>query len=134
MDYDLLILSRIRAILRRQERERRRAPLVRRVDNLEIDFEGSTVSRSGRRIALTRSGFRLLALLAERPGDVVSRRKMMERLWQSAFVGDERAGDIHVSNRRRKLGPETIETVRGEGLPSRREFVSEPTHSDPQAR
>jgi DNA-binding response OmpR family regulator len=109
------LVSRVRAILRRGERERRRAPLVRHVDSFELDYEAASVSREGRPIPLTRSEFRVLALLAERPGEVVSRREMIEHLWQSAFVGDERAGDIHVSNLRRKLGSEAIETVRGEG-------------------
>ena len=39
----------------------------------------------------------------------------MEHLWQSHFVGGERAGDVHVSNLRRKLGSDVIESVRGEG-------------------
>jgi DNA-binding response OmpR family regulator len=109
------LISRVRAILRRQHRERRQVSLVRRLDSLELDYEYGTVSKGGARIALTRSEFRLLVLLADRPGEVVSRREMMEHLWQSAFVGDERAGDIHVSNLRRKLGPDAIETVRGLG-------------------
>jgi DNA-binding response OmpR family regulator len=109
------LVSRVRAILRRQEHERRTAPLVRTVDQLALDFERGTASRAGKAVALTRSEFRLLALLAERRGEVVSRREMIERLWQSAYVGDERAGDIHVSNLRRKLGRDAIETVRGEG-------------------
>jgi two-component system alkaline phosphatase synthesis response regulator PhoP len=111
------LVSRVRAILRRQERERRLAPLRRRLglDNLEIDYETATVIRGGKAIPLTRSEFRLFALLAEQPGAIVSRRSMIEHLWQSAYVGDERAGDIHVSNLRRKLGHGLIETVRGEG-------------------
>src|SRR5262249_9158590 len=109
------LASRVRAVLRRQERERRHAPLVRSVDSIEIDFENGRVKRSGAPVPLTRSEFRLLVLLAERPGDVVTRRDMIQHLWQSAFVGDQRAADIHVSNLRRKLGADTIETVRGEG-------------------
>jgi DNA-binding response OmpR family regulator len=109
------LVSRVRAVLRREDRVRRHGSRVRRIDNIEIDFEASEVSRGGSPVALTRSEFRLLALLAERPGEVVSRRTMMEHLWQSAFVGDERAGDIHVSNLRRKLGSDVIETIRGEG-------------------
>jgi len=109
------LLSRIRGILRRQERERRHASLLRSVDGMEIDYESGTVSRGDERIVLTRSEFRLLGLLAETPGKVISRRRMMQHLWHSTHVGDERAGDIHVSNLRRKLGPESIETIRGEG-------------------
>ena len=109
------LVSRIRAILRRRDRERRLAPLVRRVGDLEIDYGSATVTRAGRRVALTRSEFRLVALLAESPGEIVTRQQIVEHLWQSAYVGDERAGDIHVSNLRRKLGARTIETVRGEG-------------------
>ena len=109
------LVSRVRALLRRQAIERRKAPLVRNVDNLVIDYESSTVYREGKMVALTRSEFRVLAMFAERPGQIVSRRELMEHLWQSAYVGDERAGDIHVSNMRRKLGSELIETIRGEG-------------------
>jgi DNA-binding response OmpR family regulator len=109
------LVSRVRAILRREERGRQHAPMVRRVDSLELDYENGTVSRGGLPISLTRSEFRLLGLLAERPGEVFNRREILEHLWHSEFVGDERAGDIHISNLRRKLGPEAIETIRGEG-------------------
>jgi DNA-binding response OmpR family regulator len=109
------LVSRVRAILRREERGRLQAPLVRRFDGLELDYESGSVSRGGLPVLLTRSEFRLLGLLAEHPGEVVSRREILEHLWHSEFVGDERAGDIHVSNLRRKLGRATIETIRGEG-------------------
>jgi DNA-binding response OmpR family regulator len=109
------LVSRVRAILRRRDRERRLAPLVRRIGELQIDFAADTVTRAGTPVPLTPSELRLLALLAERAGEVVTRREMMEHLWRGPFVGDERAGDIHVSNLRRKLGPQTVETIRGEG-------------------
>jgi DNA-binding response OmpR family regulator len=109
------LVSRVRAILRRRDRERRLAPLVRRIGALEIDFGFDTVTLAGDPVPLTRSEFRLLALLAERAGEVVTRHEMMEHLWQSEYVGIERAGDIHVSNLRRKLGAGMIETIRGEG-------------------
>ncbi len=109
------LVSRVRAILRRRDRERRLAPLIRRLGELEIDFAADTVTRGGERVPLTRSEFRLLALLAEHAGEVVTRHEIMEKLWQSQYVGIERASDIHVSNLRRKLGPAMIETIRGEG-------------------
>jgi DNA-binding response OmpR family regulator len=71
-------------------------------------------------VQLTPSEFRLLALLAEEPERVYSRREIMQHLWESTYVGDERACDIHISNLRRKLedepdDPRRILTVRGVG-------------------
>jgi DNA-binding response OmpR family regulator len=109
------LVSRVRAILRREERGRPRAPLVRQIDDIELDYENGTVSQGGLPVALTRSEFRLLGLLAERKGEVVSRQAILEHLWQSEYAGDEDAGDLYVSNLRRKLGHGTIETVSGEG-------------------
>ena len=111
----LELVSRVRAILRRQEQELHRVGLVRDLPGMELDYERGAVVRKGERIALTRSEVRLLGLLAEHAGEIVSRRSLMEHLWQSDFVGGERAGDVHVSNLRRKLGSDVIESVRGEG-------------------
>jgi len=109
------LVSRIRGIVRRRDRDQHQSPLVRRLKDLDLDFEDGAVLSAGRRIPLTQSELRLLGLLAEHPGEVVTRKEILEHLWHSDFVGDERAGDIHVSNLRRKLGPQAIETVRGRG-------------------
>jgi DNA-binding response OmpR family regulator len=109
------LASRVRAIGRRRERDRGLPPLVRRMNGIEIDYENGAVMQHHRPVMLTRSEFRLVTLLAERPGRVISRREIMRRLWQSEYVGDARACDLHVSNLRRKLGQTAIETVRGEG-------------------
>lgn len=109
------LVSRVRAILRRQEQELHRVGLVRELPGMELDYERGVVVREGERIPLTRSEVRLLGLLAERAGEIVNRRTLMEHLWEGDFVGSERAGDIHVANLRRKLGSALIESVHGEG-------------------
>lgn len=85
-----------------------------------MDLGQHRVAVDGRDIDLTRSEFRLLVLLIENPGQVFSRRQIMEHLWDSPYVGDARACDAHVSNLRRKIErvpekPERIVTVRGAG-------------------
>jgi two-component system response regulator RegX3 len=78
------------------------------------------VRLDGRTIRLTPSEFRLLALLAQEPERVYTRREIMQHLWDSTYVGDQRACDIHVSNLRRKIEetpgrPQRLVTVRGVG-------------------
>ena len=69
---------------------------------------------------LTPSEFKVLALLAEQPDRVFTRREIMQHLWDSDYVGDQRACDIHVSNIRRKIerrpdAARRLLTVRGVG-------------------
>ena len=73
------------------------------------------VTVGGAPVEVTPSEFRLLSLLAAEPGRVYSRREIVQHLWRSDFVGDERTADFHIANLRRKLGEEAIETVRGVG-------------------
>ena len=114
------LISRVRAILRRREFDRIAAGGVQQVGDIRIDFARHQVAIAGEPVHLTRSEFRLLLLLAKEPQRVFSRREIMEHLWQSPYVGDERACDIHVSNLRRKIeadprNPERLLTVRGVG-------------------
>jgi DNA-binding response OmpR family regulator len=114
------LISRIRTILRRRELDRVSAGGVRQVGDIRIDLARHQVTVAGEAVNLTRSEFRLLALLAQEPERVFSRREIMEHLWQSPYVGDERACDIHVSNLRRKIegdprNPDRLVTVRGIG-------------------
>jgi two-component system, OmpR family, response regulator RegX3 len=115
------LVSRVRAILRRRELDRSgRGYAFRRVGGLSLDLVRHRVEIDGSEVQLTPSEFRLLALLAEDPERVYSRREIMQHLWDSSYVGDERACDIHISNLRRKLEadpeePERVVTVRGVG-------------------
>jgi two-component system, OmpR family, response regulator RegX3 len=114
------LVSRVRAILRRRELDRAAGGGIRRVGSLELDVNRHEVRIDGRTIRLTPSEFRLLALLAREPERVYSRREIMQHLWDSTYVGDQRACDIHVSNLRRKIEetpgrPQRLVTVRGVG-------------------
>ncbi|MDQ5821943.1 MAG: response regulator transcription factor [Actinomycetota bacterium] len=115
------LVSRVRAILRRRALDRG-APgaLVHRVGSLTLDLARHRVEANGQPVNLTRSEFKLLALLATEPERVFSRREIMQHLWESVYVGDQRACDIHVSNLRRKIepdpsNPQRLLTVRGVG-------------------
>ena len=115
------LVSRIRAILRRRELDRRAAgSALIEAGGIQLDFARYEVRVDGRPVHLTPSEFKVLALLARDPGRVFSRRQIMEHLWQSPYIGDERASDVHVSSLRRKIErdpsrPERILTVRGIG-------------------
>ncbi len=114
------LVSRVRAILRRRELDRNARRPVIRAGEIELDLTHHDVRVAGRQVRLTPSEFKVLALLAEQPERVFTRREIMQHLWDSDYVGDQRACDIHVSNIRRKIEansetPERLLTVRGVG-------------------
>jgi two-component system response regulator RegX3 len=114
------LMSRVRAILRRCELEASRRDPVRVVGGLRIDLGRHQVLVDGHSVYLTASQFKLLALLAENPGEVVTRHEIMHRLWDSDFVGDEHVCDVHISNLRHKIErdsshPQRVVTIRGVG-------------------
>ena len=114
------LIGRIRAILRRRDLDRSGAERRLRVGSLELDPIRHEARVDGDPKRLTPSEFKLLLLLAEQPERVFSRREIMQHLWDSEYVGDQRACDIHISNLRQKLEhdaarPERIVTVRGVG-------------------
>jgi len=115
------LVSRVRAILRRRDLDR--APALGTLisaGDLELDLVRHRVRVDGREVDLTPSELSLLSLLAREPDRVFTRREIMQHLWDSTYVGDERACDIHVSNLRRKIEhdparPERLLTVRSVG-------------------
>ena len=93
---------------------------VAEIGALRLDLERYEASVAGEPVQLTTSELKLLALLARDPGRVYSRREIMQHLWESDYIGDARAADLHISNIRRKIerdpeNPERLLTVRGAG-------------------
>jgi DNA-binding response OmpR family regulator len=115
------LISRIRAILRRREYDRAEArAAVIQVGGVRVDLARHEVRVDDAAVRLTPSEYKLLVMLADEPGRVFTRRQIMEHLWESHWVGDEHAADVHISNLRRKIerkpgNPERIVTARGFG-------------------
>ncbi|GGX37165.1 transcriptional regulatory protein CseB [Streptomyces malachitofuscus] len=117
-----VLVARIRAVLRRFERagsgREEAAPDgggVLAFGELEIDTEGMEVRRAGQQVALTPTEMRLLLEFSAAPGTVLSRDKLLERVWEYGWGGDTRVVDVHVQRLRTKIGQDRIETVRGFG-------------------
>ena len=111
------LVARVRAMLRRTRGEIR-TPAIIRVGALEVDSEKHTVTYSGKPIQLTPNEFKLLQLLASRPGQTLTREQLLDDLHGSASSFD-RSIDSHIKNLRKKLeaasGQSMIETVYGIG-------------------
>ncbi|QSB14213.1 response regulator transcription factor [Natronosporangium hydrolyticum] len=115
------LLARIAAVRRRGRPVRPDAPNRIVVGPLVIDAQSREVHLDGAEIQLTRREFDLLAYLATRKGQVVSRRELLAEVWQLARAGEEQTVDVHISWLRRKLGetgaePRFLRTVRGVGV------------------
>jgi DNA-binding response OmpR family regulator len=108
-----VLAARLRAVLRRATRPEAAAPL--RFGTLEIDPLGMVVRRDGEEVSLTPTEYRLLLMLAENAGIVLSRERLLEEVWGYVWAGDTRLVDMHVRRLRGKIGHEAIETVRGAG-------------------
>lgn len=88
---------------------------VLRFGELEVDTEGMEVRTAGRPVALTPTEMRLLLEFSAAPGTVLSRDRLLERVWDYGWGGDTRVVDVHVQRLRGKIGQDRIETVRGFG-------------------
>jgi DNA-binding response OmpR family regulator len=112
-----MLVARVRALLRRTRGEVK-APRVVRVGRLEIDTEKFSVTFNGSPLKLTPNEFKLLHLLASRPGQILTRERLLEDLHGAASSLD-RSVDSHIKNLRKKLkaasGDPMIETVYGIG-------------------
>ncbi|WP_431782592.1 two-component system response regulator CseB [Streptomyces chumphonensis] len=86
-----------------------------RFGDLEVDTGGMEVRRDGRPVPLTPTEMRLLLEFSAAPGTVLSRDRLLERVWDYGWGGDTRVVDVHVQRLRVKIGQHRIETVRGFG-------------------
>jgi two-component system response regulator RegX3 len=110
------LIARIRAVTRRTGTRRSTAEPLR-VGALEVDERARRATLDGRELELTPKEFDLLASLARDPGAAISRRRLLEEVWETTWYGSAKTIDVHVAALRRKLGdPGWIETVRGVGF------------------
>ncbi|MEW6364385.1 MAG: response regulator transcription factor [Acidobacteriota bacterium] len=113
------LLARLKAILRRRERSADAAPILR-FGRLEIDRDTRVVRVRGLARPMTSYQFDLLCALAERPGRVMSREALMDRLRGQALEAFDRSIDVHISRIRNVIEddpkrPRRIITIRSAG-------------------
>lgn len=110
------LVARVHAVLRRAEPSATASPDVLTAGDVVVDPGARTVAVGGRQVELTGKEFDLLAFLLVNPGYVMTRDRLLERVWGLAFPGGTRTVDVHVAQLRKKLGrPELVRTVRGSG-------------------
>ncbi len=111
--------ARIRAVLRRSSSSEPDSRLS--VGPLEVDVRARTVVLDGNPVELSPREFDLLAYLAARPGQVVTKRELLSEVWRLPYGGADKTVDVHLSWLRRKLGetaqqPRFLVSVRGVGV------------------
>ncbi|MCT1617199.1 response regulator [Kocuria indica] len=121
------LVARVQAMLRRARTGgaasaagSRSAQQALVIGELVVDEDSRQVHLAGEPVALTRIEFDLLLCLAARPQLVLSRRQLVEMVWDTHWTGDEHLVDVHIGRIRKKLGdeaasPRFIHTIRGIG-------------------
>lgn len=111
------LISRVKAVLRRTQRQSVKKSDVFTVGKLSVDVKQHEVRVDGEMITLTLKEFQMLKLLLKNAGIVLTRDQLLEDIWGYDFDGETRTVDVHVRTLRQKLGEagEYIETVRGVG-------------------
>ena len=118
----LELLSRIRAIMRRTERQKSEEKdqnefTVVQCGGVYVNKESHEVTAFGTPVQLTRKEFLLLCTLMEKRGHVLTREQLMSQVWEFEYSGETRTVDIHINTLRKKIGDDgtLIQTIRGVG-------------------
>ncbi len=110
------LFARLRALVRREPVER---PTRLESDGLVLDPAAKTVTVDGERVDLSAKEFALLELFLRHPGEVLTRSRILDHVWDFAYDGGSNVVDVYVRYLRekvdRRFGRDWIETVRGHG-------------------
>lgn len=110
-----LLVSKIKALLRRLSEEKSQSEEILKVGNIEINREEYKVLNKGKEIILPRKEFELLALLASKPDKVFKREVILDKVWGQEVVVGGRTIDVHIRKLREKIGDNHFKTVKGVG-------------------
>jgi two-component system OmpR family response regulator len=107
-----VLIARLRALLRRGARPR---PTVHEVGELRLDPAARRVWLGGKEIGFTAREFAVLEFLIRHPGEVLSKKDILDHVWDFDFDGDPNIVEVYVRRLRTKLDEPAIETIRGAG-------------------
>ena len=111
------LVSRVRALLRRTMSVPEKVRKFYQMGPVSVDVEKHEVLVDGKPVTLTYKEFELLCYLMENEGIVLSRDRLLSKIWGYDFDGETRTVDVHIRTLRQKLGigGSIIETIRGVG-------------------
>ncbi|ACL25577.1 response regulator transcription factor [Chloroflexus aggregans] len=99
------LVARVRAVLRRIEGHLQPTKVIQ-AGRLTIDLERRIVRRDNEIIELTATEFELLTILASAPGRPFTRAQLLDRIYNTNYIGFDRTIDAHIKNLRRKIEPD----------------------------
>ncbi len=112
---DSIFVAKIKATLRRQERNRKATKKIK-IGKLLINPKKRKVSKKDEIIDLTKIEYDILLLLARDKGKIFSRQEIYKHIWGSSVIVGERTLDVHINNLRKKIGKNNIKTKKGVGF------------------
>lgn len=110
-----VLLSKVKALLRRVKEDRNQADEILKVGDIIINREEYKVIHKGEDLILPRKEFELLALLASRPNKVFKREVILDAVWGQEVVVGGRTIDVHIRKLREKIGDQQFKTIKGVG-------------------
>ncbi len=110
-----ILVAKIKALLRRTQKEENEQ--ISAADGVSIDQDARQVVLDGKNIDLSPTEYKLLTYLVTNAGKALSRRQILNKVWNYDYYGDLRTVDTHINRLRIKLGDKGkyIQTVRGYG-------------------
>ena len=110
-----VLISKVKALLRRLKEEGSDAEDIVTVGNIVINREEYKIVNNGTELVLPRKEFELLSLLTSKPGKVFKREVILDRVWGNEVVVGGRTIDVHIRKLREKIGEEHFKTIKGVG-------------------
>ncbi|MCM5661759.1 response regulator transcription factor [Galbibacter mesophilus] len=110
-----VLVSKVKALLRRLKEEEEVVESIVKVGNITINRDEYKIIQAGEEIILPRKEFELLSLLASRPGKVFKRDEILDKVWGNEVIVGGRTIDVHIRKLREKIGDNHFKTVKGVG-------------------
>lgn len=110
-----VLVSKVKALLRRLKDETAEVEDIVKVGNIIINREEYKIVNNGVELTLPRKEFELLALLASKPNKVFKREVILDSVWGNEVVVGGRTIDVHIRKLREKIGDDNFKTVKGVG-------------------
>jgi two-component system alkaline phosphatase synthesis response regulator PhoP len=110
-----LLVSKIKALLRRLKDDEAKNSETLNVGGIEINREEYKIIKDNTEIVLPRKEFELFYLLASKPGKVFKREEILDKVWGNEVIVGGRTIDVHIRKLREKIGDDFFKTIKGVG-------------------